>query len=268
MRNMTGVYKLRHWILRVLHFILFLACLVFVSHRGYKCVEKYLQFDTTTEMSYQFQGKLPFPTITFCLIGAKGSYLGYLKTKKDRFDACQLQISDYIRRGKFYGQGNESCTDPKKFQLWISSDLSETRIDDSIKIEFFDGTITFLKVNQSYPYWSIIPRSMKDRCHSLDIPEEFTKRGIQVIDFNSDVDMTMTFHQYGLFGTDEISSTTKVYHDHGIEMPVEHDVSNFLDYDGQECNKDPAYNKFECIQKEFHKVVYLLLKGTMELNQR
>ena len=46
--------------------ILFLICASFVAHRGYNCILKYKSEPEAVDIKYEFTGKLPFPSLTFC----------------------------------------------------------------------------------------------------------------------------------------------------------------------------------------------------------
>ena len=50
----------------ILSLTLFLGCAAFVIHRGYKCFAKYIQEPEAVDISYQFTGDVPFPSITIC----------------------------------------------------------------------------------------------------------------------------------------------------------------------------------------------------------
>ena len=45
---------------------LFVACALFVTHRGYKCLKKYAEEPESAEVSYKFTGDVTFPVITLC----------------------------------------------------------------------------------------------------------------------------------------------------------------------------------------------------------
>ena len=51
---------------------LFIGCLIFVLIRGYKCSMKYLNKPEGLDMSFEFSGALPFPSMTFCPVGGTG----------------------------------------------------------------------------------------------------------------------------------------------------------------------------------------------------
>ena len=53
---------------------LFFGCLIFVLIRGYKCSIKYLSKPEGLDMSFEFSGALPFPSMTFCPLGGTGFY--------------------------------------------------------------------------------------------------------------------------------------------------------------------------------------------------
>ena len=60
---------------------LFIGCLIFVLIRGYKCSMKYLNKPEGLDMSFEFSGALPFPSITFCPLGGTGVHPKTYDTK-------------------------------------------------------------------------------------------------------------------------------------------------------------------------------------------
>ena len=60
---------------------LFIGCLIFVLIRGYKCSIKYLKKPEGLDMSFEFSGELPFPSMTFCPLGGTGVHPKTYDTK-------------------------------------------------------------------------------------------------------------------------------------------------------------------------------------------
>ena len=51
---------------RLISFTLFTGCFSFVVFRSYQCFSKFLAQPKSVDISFQFAGKLPFPSITLC----------------------------------------------------------------------------------------------------------------------------------------------------------------------------------------------------------
>ena len=65
--------------------ILFIGCTAFVSFRGYKCVDKYLENPEQSEVSYKGSSNNPFPSFTICA-SKNESY------NEDHLKNCQLEL--------------------------------------------------------------------------------------------------------------------------------------------------------------------------------
>ena len=76
------MYKIKKLFSKAFSAGLFFGCLIFVTHRGFKCFMKYMNPPEVMDVYYKFQGdeKLSFPSLTFCPLKQKQFVLRYFDT--------------------------------------------------------------------------------------------------------------------------------------------------------------------------------------------
>ena len=88
---------------------LFFVCFVYVAIRGYESFEKYLSKPEAVDISFQYIGRMPFPSISICPFNDP-----WKKFHKDTFEDCNLTSTLYQSDAKWVGTGNKNCTDAIK----------------------------------------------------------------------------------------------------------------------------------------------------------
>ena len=81
MSKQINDYQFRKIWSKIFSASLFIGCLIFVLIRGYKCSIKYLSKPEGLDMSFEFSGALPFPSMTFCPLGGTGVHPKTYDTK-------------------------------------------------------------------------------------------------------------------------------------------------------------------------------------------
>ena len=79
--------------------LIFLGCSTFVALRGYKCFMKYLDAPQSNSISYKFNSRVAFPSISFC----PPEWI-----KNEELQNCHLSTDEYKKgKGAFT---NYDCT--------------------------------------------------------------------------------------------------------------------------------------------------------------
>ena len=68
--------------------LIFLGCSTFVTLRGYKCFMKYLDAPQSNSISYKFNSRVAFPSISFC----QSEWI-----KNEGLQKCHLSKDEYIK---------------------------------------------------------------------------------------------------------------------------------------------------------------------------
>ena len=71
--------------------LIFLGCSTFVTLRGYKCFMKYLDAPQSNSISYKFNSRVAFPSISFC----PSEWI-----KNEGLQNCHLSKDEYIKGKK------------------------------------------------------------------------------------------------------------------------------------------------------------------------
>ena len=101
--------------------LFFAACATFVAIRGYKCLVKYLSKPQADHISYRFNSRVTFPSISFC---------PKEKEKIEELTKCKLSRDDYFKFGEWVGQSLDSnCTDPKVLYQNVMPKLEDLNIE-------------------------------------------------------------------------------------------------------------------------------------------
>ena len=150
---------------------LFVACFVFVAIRGYFCNQKYVAEPEAVDISFQFIGRLPFPSISIC---TWNKY--WIMFNNEVFDYCNLSASNYQKDGKWVGTGNKNCTDPKELALKLQR-FEQMRLKNII-IKTYKNNKYFLSGDEMKTLnWYYSPMTEKKRCHTLDLPKHMVVEG-------------------------------------------------------------------------------------------
>ena len=101
--------------------LFFAGCATFVAIRGYKCLVKYSTKPQADHISYRFNSKVTFPSISFCPTD---------KEKIEELAKCKLSRDDYFKFGEWVGQSLDSnCTYPKVLYENVMPKLEDLNIE-------------------------------------------------------------------------------------------------------------------------------------------
>ena len=150
--------------------LIFLGCLTFVTFRGYECFVKYLDKPQSNRISYRFNSKVPFPTITFCPTEESSLKNGELQN-------CQLTKDDYLKHGQWVGKSdNPNCTNPKILINHLMPNIRDLNIEwilfKTFEQDLFLNSTMALNTLQWNPinFGSMI-------CFELTLPYEIREKG-------------------------------------------------------------------------------------------
>ena len=237
------------WLLSSIRAILFMACLTFVIHRALQSFSKYLEKPQNTNHSYMRQSRLPFPLLTFCM--KSENEWDFIHRKEEILKRCHLENYDYFLKGEFVGKDHENCTDARILRKMLSTKPEEMKfstddwyISSNIFLRGFTKTYTDLMI--PVEDWQPIPTFGTDECFTFDLSRYF-KEDLEEIEFRSDINLTLTLHSFGLFGSKFGTSKLPLFVGEGMNIPIEYEVVNLLDHDGDNCIKDQSYSWFDCI---------------------
>ena len=88
--------------------LFFIACATYVAIRGYKCFVKYSTEPQSNRISYKFNARVIFPSISFC---PTEEY----RFKVEELNKCELSTDDYFIFGQWIGKSkNSNCTGMEK----------------------------------------------------------------------------------------------------------------------------------------------------------
>ena len=104
--------------------ILFLGCTSFVIHRGYKCLQKYLEKPEAIDVAFKSSGSQTafFPSISFCSLYNK-------PLKENILKGCNLTSKDYLEKNIWVGQGHSNCTDPSVLRAQTIYGLDDLKME-------------------------------------------------------------------------------------------------------------------------------------------
>ena len=146
---------------------LFICCFIFVAIRGYRSFKKYLEKQEAVDISFQFIGRLTFPSISFC---------SDVKFTEKIFDDCNLTDSDYVQNGMWVGAGIENCTDAKKMALRLQR--VELMALKHIIIKTYQNKEHFITQEKIKSLnWQYSPLTNYRRCFTLTLPEHMVAEG-------------------------------------------------------------------------------------------
>ena len=95
-----------------------------------------------------------------------------------------------------------------------------------------------------------------ERCYTLVIKDKFAQTGIYSIQFHiQGTNLIFHFHHKGIMNTQLPGMTWQVLKKEYLNsFPVEHEVINLLNYDGEKCNHSVNYDYHQCRGNYIHQV--------------
>ena len=258
--------KARQYLSKSFSVILLLGCSIFVLFKGYECFKKFLKKHEGSRIEYVFAGSLPFPAITFCPINVPHSLPKPYDEKIMKF--CNLTPGEYPQKGPWIGTGGPNCTDPEIFRDQVSVQLKDMRIND-IVIKTFSNLYNESNIlNSTLVDWERsygTPHSHP--CHTMKISKNVVKEGIKSINFGIQSNRVSNFgipkdkttfllfvHDVGLLQSDLPSASPNMNFYASTLAPVEIEVVDLLQYNGQPCKRDKNYRWDHCRQNLIYTV--------------
>lgn len=165
----------RQSLTKVLQLIIFLSCLTFVVHRGYKCFQKYLAKPEGADINFHFAGKQPFPSFTFCK-----------HLSSDVLRKCNLTSIQYDVKGIWTGHGSPECTNAKALKEKVTGSFRELDVNGIMIFSFdnyFFGEIFMLDQlgNHTFFEWESSLNSFSGSCHTLTFKSAILDHGIEQV---------------------------------------------------------------------------------------
>jgi hypothetical protein len=248
-------------IIRMFSLILFLGCASFVTHRGYKCFQKYLENPEAIDVAFKSSGSQIafFPSITFCSWNEP--------LKENILKNCNLTSEDYLKKNVWVGQGHANCTNPKVLRDQMIYGLDDLKMEihyfniGTYETSYLDSTLIY--PNDSRIQWKSIMESSWQTCHTMKLPKTMVELGIRyfVILFKSWHSLYTPWHEDGLLYTDMPDSCDDLlFNGTGYEIAIGHETLDLLDYDGKNCEKSKDYKLDKC-RHEFIEEVNSFTKG-------
>ena len=180
---------------KIFFIAIFFGCLIFVSHRGFKCFQKYLSEPEGIDINYHFSGKVAFPSFTFCH-----------QMPKRILEECNLTSIEYDKKGIWIGNGSENCTDPKILKervkgsfmdlemlqgkilrenitlctcLFVSLGLMISTFDNHFQSEPF--FLDQLGNETLFEWTSLLISGYYSSCHTLSLKQGILKHGLKQV---------------------------------------------------------------------------------------
>lgn len=220
----------------------FLGCFLFVTHRGYKCVQKYLEVPTSTTFENHYAGGHQMPTITL----ATDNFV----VNEDILFSCNLTLDQY-KFGHWTGYGNETyCSDAA--EMFKESSLSVRDFDIIFSYSMFNGSkiygnATDIKVSYFGPIVYF----------TFDVPKNIARNGVRNIrilidDYN--LDFKIIIHQANAKMTDmpKVPDSVLVKGRYEFVATISHQIIHQLDFEGTKCNPSENYSFDDCVIDYIH----------------
>ena len=258
--------KARQYLSKSFSVVLLLGCSIFVLFKGYECFKKFLEKHEGSRIRYVFAGSLPFPAITFCPLNIPHFLPKPYDEKVMKF--CNLTPGEYPQKGPWIGTGDPNCTDPEMFRDQVSVQLKDMRIND-IFIKTFSNSYNESNIlNSTMVDWERsygTPHSYP--CHTMKISKDIVKEGIKSLNFGIHRNSVSNFgipkdkaafllfvHDVGLLQSDLPSACPNMNFYAATLAPIEIEVVDLLQYNGQPCKRDKNYRWDHCRQNLIYKV--------------
>ena len=257
--------------------LIFAGCLIFVVIQGSQCIMKFVDKPEAVTTSYDYAGKYPFPEITICSQPFNQNPLGAFPFPSDLYPKpynetilkkCGLTWQEYQKNAQWVGNKSDpDCMDPYVLSQQVFIDIKDLGIE-FIEIQTFES-IGFPKkyymndtVESEMFFWKTIHYNHGEffgwgQCYTLVIKDEIAKTGIYSILFQikGTPNLIFLFHHKGIMNTQLPGVSWQVlkkeYHN---AFPVEHEVINLLNYDGEKCNNSIDYDYHKCRGNYIHQV--------------
>ena len=219
--------------------------------------------------SYDFAGKYPFPEITICAHPYNQRYQDlYPKPfNETALKKCGFTWQEYQKNAQWVGNKSDpDCMDPYILSQKVFINMKDLGIE-FIEVQTFES-IGYPKkyymndtVESDMILWKTIHCNHAEyvgwgRCYTLVIKDKFAQTGIYSIQFHiQGTNLIFHFHHKGIMNTQLPGMTWQVlkkeYHN---SFPVEHEVINLLNYDGEKCNHSINYDYHQCRGNYIHQV--------------
>ena len=263
-------FSFKTFIIRMFSLILFFGCTSFVIHRGYKCLQKYLEKPEAIDVAFKSSGSQTafFPSISFCSWYNK-------PLKENILKGCNLTSKDYLEKNIWVGKGHSNCTDPRVLRDQTIYGLDDLKMEiDKFEIGTYENSQLNRNTYTIYPndsrlQWTriIIPNIHSDSfgpktCHTMKLPEEIVELGISYFRFlfQSLPHLKIYWHQNGLYGTDMPGNAARILiNGNGSFAIIEHETLELLEYDGEKCEKSKDYKLNKCRNELIEKVITYLI---------
>ena len=159
-------------------------------------------------------------------------------------------VDAYIRGEKWFGSGNNYCTDSQLLFEYIVAKPED--LISSLTLSFFDkdGSV---EINYPSSIWSAIDHNIVGRCFTANITSDLIKYGIEKAELVVNTNVRVYFHTAGMVITDRQKRNIDITSGKRIEIDLEHEEFNMLDFEGQFCNNDKGYSKDLCVNEEFER---------------
>lgn len=156
-------------------------------------------------------------------------------------------------RYKYFGQWLGNCTDPKA--LYEKLVIPSEDLIDNITYSFFSGPPMIFNESLSYGQlsWSHSGSDVFGRCYHLEHSKTINARSISeiVIQFKQDVEVFV--HSPGIWKSTVQLISKEILPGVRNFLMIRHDGFHMLDYLGEPCIVDEAYDFDECNAKELDK---------------
>ena len=193
--QLQGIKKLISTLISV---SLFLGCLTAVVIKGYQCTEKYLANPEGVSISYESIDSVPFPSFTFCPVHENMVENYEPKPfKREFFDQCNKNYYSYLLFGHpWIGEGDENCTDPKKFYESATNTIDDFNIGNIQILTVDSGDLKYFTRHSPELQWSKTPDMdaaggldyrrgfYSGQCYTLDFDEKLIKTGVAFVSIN------------------------------------------------------------------------------------
>ena len=165
------LFSFKKFIIRMFSLILFLGCASFVTHRGYKCFQKYLEKPEAIDVAFKSSASQVafFPSITFCSWDRP--------LKENILKGCNLTSEDYMEKNIWVGHGHANCTDPKVLRDQINYGLDDLKMEIKVFVILTYNTSLQHGYFRMYPndkrlqWTSFMRRSATYTCHTMTLPK-------------------------------------------------------------------------------------------------
>ena len=164
---------------KIITTIFFVGCTCFVVFRAYKCFLKFTSEPQSNRISYQFNGRVTFPSISFCP-------LEKYQFKLDVLKKCQLKKDEYETLGQWIGKSNNTnCTDPKILYKDVTPKFEDLNVK-LVRIKTFKRKIYLNSTLDIRTLtWNLTQIELRE-CFELTMPDHIRDEGISELKLEAD----------------------------------------------------------------------------------